>query len=185
MRLLMFTYKVDEEVSLKIKDFQDSSELFNLIDSSRDYLKKWMTWVESTKNEEDVRKRTKNDLYEFAEQKGMHFLILHKGSIVGTISLKYFDWSIKSAEIGYWLAEEFQGQGLMTKAVKALLDYGFDQLHLNKIEIWAAKKNMKSRSVPERLGFVQEGMRRDDEIINGKYVTMIIYGMLKSEWNAR
>lgn len=178
----MFTCKVDEEVSLKIKDFQDSAELFKLIDSSREYLREWMTWVDATKNEEDVSERTKKDLYEFAEQKGMHFLILYKGSIVGTISLKYFDWSIKSAEIGYWLAEEFQGKGIMTKAVKAVLGYGFQQLQLNKIEIWAAEKNTKSRSIPERLGFIQEGVRRDDEIINGKYVTMVIYGMLMSEW---
>lgn len=178
----MFQYKIDEDLSLKLNDYQDSEEFYNLIEASREHLKEWMTWVDAIKDQNDVEINIQRNLLKFANKKGMHFLILYKSKIVGSIGLKEFSWDIKSAEIGYWISPEFQGKGIITKAVKAVLIYGFDTVGLNKIEIWAAEKNTKSRNVPERLGFVQEGIRRNNEIIDGKYHNMVIYGLLKSEW---
>jgi len=178
----MLDYKINEDISLKLKDYQDSHELFKLIKSSREHLKEWMVWVDSVQTEEDVVKSIHKNLIEFAEQKGIHFLILYKGAIAGTIGLKYIDWSIKSAEIGYWLGKDYLGKGIMIEACRAVMKYGFQQLKLNKIEIWAAEDNQKSRQIPVKLGFTYEGMRRADEILNGKYVDMCIYGMLAKEW---
>lgn len=62
------------------------------------------------------------------------------------------NWSNKTAYIGYWLGEEFQGNGIMTKVAKTLTDYAFNELNLNKVEIRAAVENEKSRAIPERLG---------------------------------
>ena len=178
----MLDYKINEDISLKLKDYQDSHELFKLIKSSREHLKEWMVWVDSVQTEEDVVKSIHKNLIEFADQKGVHFLILYKGAIAGTIGLKYIDWSIKSAEIGYWLGKDYLGKGIMIEACRVVMDYGFQQLKLNKIEIWAAEDNQKSRQIPVKLGFTYEGMRRADEILNGKYVDMCIYGMLAKEW---
>jgi ribosomal-protein-serine acetyltransferase len=113
----------------------------------------------------------------------MHFVVLYNGEVAGDISLKEINWSIKSAEIGYWLGSAYTGKGIMTRAVRSMLDYAFNDLGLHKVEIWAAEENVKSRRVPERLGFVQEGTRRDDELIGGKYITMVIYGLLEDEWH--
>ncbi|MCC5894717.1 MAG: GNAT family N-acetyltransferase [Alkalibacterium sp.] len=178
----MFQYKINDQISLKLKDFHDTEELYALIDSSRDHLKEWMPWAMYTKDENDVASRTQQSLLDFAHQKGMHYVIIVDDHIVGSVSLKQFNWTVKSAEIGYWIAPEFQGKGIMTKAVKALLVYGFDYLKLNKLEVWAAAENKRSRSIPERLDFVEEGRRRANEYIDEKYFDMILYGLLKSEW---
>lgn len=180
----MFYYKIDEELSLKLKDYQDTKELYALIESSRDHLKVWMNWIHKVNGEEDIREGTNRNLQQYADQKSMHYLIIYKGEIAGTVGLKGFNWDVKSAEIGYWLGSDFQGKGIMTRAVKALMEYGFNYVGLDKLEVWAAEGNTKSRSIPERLGFVQEGMRRQNEILDGTYHNMIIYGMLKSEWGA-
>ncbi|GEK90567.1 GNAT family N-acetyltransferase [Alkalibacterium kapii] len=178
----MFTKIVDDEISLKLKEYQDNVEFFQLIDASRKHLRPFMVWVNSVQSVENVEEVTQQHLLEFVNKKAMHCLILYKGKIAGSISLQDFDWTTRSAEIGYWLGSDFTGRGIMTRSVSTLLDYAFSELDLHKVEIWAAEENTKSRQIPERLGFTQEGKRRDNEYINGKYLTMVIYGLLKDEW---
>ena len=70
----------------------------------------------------------------------------------------------------------------MTKTVLALLQYAFEDLQLNKVEIRAAVGNAKSRAIPERLGFTKEGTIREAEWLYDHYVDHVAYGMLASEW---
>ncbi|SFC57252.1 ribosomal-protein-serine acetyltransferase [Alkalibacterium subtropicum] len=179
----MFTQKIDEEIALKLKEYQDTQKMFALIDASRKQLSQWMTWVDEVRSPEDVEKVTRRQLLQFVKKEAMHFVILYRDEVAGEISLKEIDWTIQSGEIGYWLGSAYTGKGIMARAVKSMLAYAFEELALHKVEIWAAEENAKSRRIPERLGFVQEGTRRDDELIGGKYITMIIYGMLENEWH--
>lgn len=96
-----------------------------------------------------------------------------------------FNWSNKTAYIGYWLGEDFQGKGIMTKVAKALTDPAFSNLKLNKVEIRAAAENEKSRGIPERLGFVKEGCIRKSEWLYDHYVDSIVYGVLADEWQGK
>ena len=73
----------------------------------------------------------------------------------------------------------------MTKVAKALTDYAFTHLKLNKVEIRAAVENKKSRSIPERLGFVYEGTLRQAEWLYDHYVDHAVYGMLADEWKVK
>jgi ribosomal-protein-serine acetyltransferase len=73
----------------------------------------------------------------------------------------------------------------MTKVANALTEYAFKELYLNKVEIRAAVGNKKSRSIPERLGFFNEGCIRQAEWLYDHYVDHIVYGMLVNEWNER
>jgi len=73
----------------------------------------------------------------------------------------------------------------VTEAVKELLNIGFGELRLNKIEIRCAEKNSKSRAIPERLGFTYEATLRQRELLYTKYVDHVVYSMLASEYNAQ
>ena len=86
--------------------------------------------------------------------------------------------------IGYWLGEEFQGKGIMTAASRILIHYAFDEFQLNRVEIRCAVGNTRSRAIPERLGFIQEGMIGDGEWLYDHYVDLIVYRMLAREWTA-
>jgi ribosomal-protein-serine acetyltransferase len=102
---------------------------------------------------------------------------------VGVAGFNSINWSNKTAYIGYWLGEGFQGNGIMTKVAKALTDYAFIELGLNKVEIRAAVENKKSRSIPERLGFKNEGCIRQAEWLYDHYVDHVVYGILADEWD--
>ncbi|MEC0276957.1 GNAT family N-acetyltransferase, partial [Peribacillus frigoritolerans] len=66
---------------------------------------------------------------------------------------------------------------------KALTDYAFIELKLDKVEIRVAEENKKSRGIPERLGFINEGCIRQAEWLYDHYVDHIVYGMLTKDWN--
>jgi ribosomal-protein-serine acetyltransferase len=106
----------------------------------------------------------------FAENNGMNCGIYYQGRMAGCIGLHGYDWSNKKTSIGYWLGAEYQGKGIMTSTCKAIIDYIFNELKLNRVEIRAAVSNAKSRAIPERLGFVQEGIVRQG---NGCMIIML------------
>ncbi|HDR7601785.1 TPA: GNAT family N-acetyltransferase [Bacillus mycoides] len=180
----MLIHKIDEEVSLRMFNEGDAEKFYNLIISSKSYLKEWLGWIDYIESPEDTVKNIKARLKEFMENGGYpkSFAIIYKGDIAGTIGFNDINKANKIGIVGYWLGENFQGKGIMTKALKTLIDYGFKELALNKIEISVAVENKKSRALPERFGFVEEGKLRQAEWLYDHYVDHVIYGLLAAEW---
>ncbi len=181
----MFIHKINKDLSLKLIELHDAERLFELIDQSRDYLKEWLSWVDFTKNVDDTKNFIRGCLKGYADNESLHTVILFKGEIVGVASFNSMNWLNKTAYIGYWLGEKYQGKGIITNVSKELTNYAIHQLTLNKVEIRAAVENTKSRSIPERLGFVNEGTIRQAEWLYDHYVDHVVYGVLASEWKAR
>lgn len=90
----------------------------------------------------------------------------------------------KSAEIGYWIAEKASGQGLVTKSCRRIIDHAFGEMGLNRISIKCATENIKSRAIPERLGFIREGIEREAALLHGKFYDLVVYSLLAREWAA-
>lgn len=178
----MLKWKVDEKITLRPIEVGDSSHIFELTEKNRDYLREWLPWVDATQSVRDTRMSIKQMKKYQEERLGLTFVILYDGEIVGMASFNSFDWINKITYIGYWLDASFQGKGIMTKVVRALCNYAFVDLRLNRVEICAAVENRKSRAIPERLGFKLEGIRRSAEWVNDRFVDHAIYGMLAEEW---
>lgn len=70
----------------------------------------------------------------------------------------------------------------MTAAVRLLVDHALSLWRLNRVEIRVAAENRRSRAISERLGFRQEGMLRQAELIDGRYLASIVYSMLAADW---
>lgn len=180
--IVMFIHKIDEDLSLKIQEMRDAERIFELTDSSREYLKEWLPWLEFTNEIQDTRNFIKSGSSNFVEGKSLGAVILYKDEIVGIGGFNNINHANKTAYIGYWLGQEYQGKGIMTRVAKALTDYALTDLKLNKVEIRAAVENHKSRSIPERLGYTEEGTIRQAEWLHDHYVDHVVYGMLASEW---
>src|SRR5699024_2318683 len=161
---------------------RDALRLFTLTNESREHLKEWLPWVDMIQSEEDSLRFIKQTLQDYLDFHKVTMGIIYQGELVGVIGFNRIDTTNKIASIGYWLAKDFGGKGIMTRAVTAFLTYGFTNLLLNKIEIRVAKENIASRAIPERLDFVQEGIIRAAEKLNNIYVDHVLYGMLKDEW---
>jgi ribosomal-protein-serine acetyltransferase len=100
------------------------------------------------------------------------------------VGLEPLDWTHRSTSVGYWLGERYQGRGLMTRAVAAVVEHAVSVWQLNRIEIRAAVGNARSRAIPQRLGFRAEGTLREAERVGDRYLDTVVYSLLASEWRA-
>ncbi|WP_303752625.1 GNAT family N-acetyltransferase, partial [Staphylococcus aureus] len=101
----------------------------------------------------DTRAFIKRGLLQFADGNGFQCGIWYVGTLVGVIGLHEINHMHRKTSLGYYLDKQFEGRGIMTQAVEALIKYCFDEIDLNRIEISAAANNEKSQAIPERLGF--------------------------------
>ena len=106
-------------------------------------------------------------------------------AVVGTCTLFHLDAQCRSAEVGYVLRVPEWGKGYASEAVSAMLDWGFEQLDLNRVGADVDPRNTPSVRAVERLGFVREGHLRERWIVGGEICDSWIYGLLAREWRAR
>jgi len=88
----------------------------------------------------------------------------------------------KKAEIGLWILKEHWGKGIFKEIMPKLFELGFTQLHLNRIEGYVVKENIKCNKAVKKINFTHEGTMRECEIKNGEKVDYEIYAILKREW---
>lgn len=105
--------------------------------------------------------------------------------MAGQIEYNYLDWVNRKTEIGYWLGASYQGKGLVTKSCRVLIDYAFNELKLNRVEMQCGAENARSRKIPENLGFREEGVIRQAQWLHDHFVDLVIYGMLAGEWRGK
>jgi ribosomal-protein-serine acetyltransferase len=173
---------IDAGLRLRPLSPADAPALFAALDASRDHLRPWMTWLEETRSVDDSRGAIDRITASREARNGDVCAILADGRLVGTIGLHGVDWTHRRAELGYWLAADVTGRGLMTRSCRAVLEMAFGELGLNRLEIRAAAENHPSRAVAERLGFKLEGLLREAGWVYGRPVDCAVYGLLAREW---
>ncbi len=178
----MFYREIDHDLKLAITLPHFAEELYNLVDKNRDYLKEWLPWLDANTKQKDTEDFIKSVVSQMAEGRGLNCVILFQKNIVGLVSYNTIEPSTRTGAIGYWLDKDHGKKGIMTKSVTKLIDIGFDELALRKVEIRCAVENTKSRAIPERLNLKEEGVIRNAENLYGRYVDHVVYGLLKDEW---
>lgn len=179
----MQSFKINEFKELKLLEINDSEELFDLVDKNRKYLKQWLPWVDSTITSDDTRKFIQSCIEKFAGNKAFEAGIWFKGKMAGVIGIHEIEWEKEETALGYWIAEEYQGNALVTDSCKVILKYCFDELKLKKVEIRCATENIKSRAIPQRLGFKESGKREMAEWLYDHYVDHVIYSISRDDFN--
>lgn len=178
----MVGLKVDEEIDIIIFEQEHAGEFFHLIDKNRGYLRIWLPWIDDIRFTFDAQRFITANSYYFSNSNGYHTGIWYKKKLAGSIGFIDIDWDNKITSIGYWVDLDFQGHGIITRSCRAMINHAFKELELNRVEIKCARENIKSRMIPERLGFVQEGIIREAEWIYDHYVDHAIYGMIARDW---
>jgi ribosomal-protein-serine acetyltransferase len=178
----MLEVDLGEGRSLRALDDADADELFALIDANRAYLAHWMPFVGQTRGAGDSLAFVRAARRQYEENRGMQLAVLQGEQIIGVAGFHAIDWNRRSTSIGYWLAADRQGAGTMTTAVCALLDHAFERWELARVEIRAGVANRRSRAIPERLGFREEGVLRSAERIGTRVIDHVVYVMTARDW---
>ncbi|MDU0154651.1 GNAT family N-acetyltransferase [Bacillus cabrialesii] len=129
-------------------------------------LKAWLPFAQELPTVEETEINLRNAHINFLKRESFRFLIFDKASnnFIGITSLQRIDWTIPKCEIGYWVNTKFGGNGNMTEAIKKLATFGLHNIKFRRIEIRCESTNLKSRAIPEKLGFVFEGTLRNDDL---------------------
>jgi ribosomal-protein-serine acetyltransferase len=178
----VFKIIVDHEIELVLLDFFHAEELFKLIMDNDKYLREWLPWLDNNQTFEAMNAFIASTKKKFSENNGFEVAIRYKKQLAGILGVHPINWANKKTSIGYWIAEPFQGNGIITRSCKSVLDYLFNNYGLNRIAIECGVGNKKSRAIPERLGFVLEGILKDNEWLYDHYIDSAIYSMLKRDW---
>jgi len=176
------TINVNKDIKLRSWKLKWAADLFRLVDKNRKYLRSWLPWVPGIKKVADSKKFIANSLKEQKKGIGLELSVWYKDKLVGCLGLHGLSKDNRRASIGYWLDSSYQGKGIMTGSVKALIDYSFRELNLNRIGIEIATKNTKSLAIAKRLNFVKEGVVREFELVNNRLLDNAVYSLLKREW---
>jgi ribosomal-protein-serine acetyltransferase len=157
----------------------DDRGLFALVEANRDRLHPWMPWEPRTLGPTETRSFIERAIASETDYEANGIWV--DGELVGTIGFRV-DVPDEKGEIGYWIDRGSEGRGIVTRASRRFLAFGFDELGLHRIELHAAVENRRSRAVAERLGMVEEGIHRQSERVADGFLDSVVYGLLADEW---
>jgi len=103
------------------------------------------------------------------------------GRLIGTVRLSVISKDHWTGDIGYGLNADFHGLGYMTEAVRAALNFGFNELGMHRISATTDVQNVASCRVLERVGMIQEGLLRQDKLVRGEWRDSFLYAVLEGE----
>lgn len=179
-----FVLRLDDDLVVGLLERRHARCLHELVRANRDHLRRFLPWAEDP-TLETTTDFIERSLEDFAGGRGFQGGLWYRGELIGGLGLPRFDRGHLRTEIGYWLAAASEGKGLMTRAVTALIRHLFTVEGMNRIEIRARSDNRRSRALPERLGFTEEGTLRQQVLERGSWHDHVVYSLLRSEWQQR
>ena len=172
-------------ISLSVLCTHEAETLYALINRNRGHLREWLPWVDATRDPQDTRRFLELSYRSYLRGGGFSFGIRREGELAGVIGFHGFDTANRVTSLGYWLAKDACGQGVMRAAVAGCVGYAFGDRRMNRLYVRCATKNQRSRRVPETLGFVHEGTQREAEWLYDHFVDLEVYSLLAAEWRER
>jgi [ribosomal protein S5]-alanine N-acetyltransferase len=174
-----------KQIYLRYAEMRDHEDWARLRAQSREFLEPWEpTWPTDDLSRAAFRRRLRRNRDEILADEAYPFLIFRAADhvLVGGLTLGQVRRGVaQTATLGYWMGETHAGQGLMSNAVRAVIDHAFGPLGLRRIEAACLPHNQRSIRLLEHLGFRKEGIARAYLQINGRWQDHLFYALLDSD----
>lgn len=173
-----------ERLILRPYRAEDARALYAAVNESRARLRLWLDWVDDFDSFDHARYYVSGAAHDWVRRRDLFFGIFDReGRYLGNSGLHNIDWSLPSFEIGYWLRDGAERQGYAREAVLRLLQFTFEDLHANRVEIRCDPRNERSRLVAERLGFMYEGcLRNSRQDPDGSPRDTVVYALVPDDY---
>lgn len=161
---------------------EDAENYFKLIENNRENIAEFFPdTVTDTKDINSTISLINKKVSLWEKREGQYFTVydILTKKIIGVVSIKNIDWKTEKCELSFFIDNNYRSRGVTTKAVKLIIEYCFRDLQLNKVFLRIAEKNIASRHVAEKNGFIKEGiLRKDFKTSDGRWLDLIYYGLL-------
>jgi ribosomal-protein-serine acetyltransferase len=164
-------------------DATDTRELWSAVESSRPHLEPWLPWVPFNTDLDSSGRYAEASAADWDAARATRFSIRDRQShrFLGVIGLESFAHLHESVELGYWLRVDSWGKGLMTEAGRGVLDWAFGSVNAHRVRVAAATDNHPSLAVIGRLGFRFEGIARQAERVNARWLDHAVFALLVTD----
>ena len=172
----------DDLIELKARINHDyDNEYFQQINQNREFLRQYLLWVDKTNSLDDCVSASKMFTDEWANGKIFAYSLILKATnrLIGSIDLHNIDNDNYKAEIGYWLAQQENGKGLMSRAVKLIEKTAFE-LGFHRIELEIQKDNLSSIRVAEHNNYKFEGTHKDALYKYGQFYDKLVFAKINN-----
>jgi ribosomal-protein-serine acetyltransferase len=174
-------FEVGDGITLRAWREEDVQIALEAVKRNSDHLGTFMRWMTPEYDLAAAQKFIAEAIINRLQRTKLQLGIFYGPELVGSIGYVYLDFDAKKTEIGYWIGRDAEGKGIITRACRVLIDYAFDELGMNRVEIRCSTKNIRSAAVPERLGFTKEGVLRQAEPLKDGLHDFNIYGLLAQD----
>lgn len=173
-----------KRLKLRKLEMADTQDLFEY--ASEPAVSRFMPW-QAHQTTDDTAEFIDFILKGYEKNKKLTWAIELKSEnkMIGTIDFVSWLQKRQRAEVGYTLSHHYWGQGLMLEAAEALIDFGFKEMDLIKVEAPIMLDNKQSQRLAEKLGMIREGVARKHMVIKGEFVDLAMYAVLKEEFYSR
>ncbi|NRR30627.1 GNAT family N-acetyltransferase [Oxalobacteraceae bacterium] len=175
-------FDLGDSLSVRPIAMADAAALASLVRDNISHLEAFLPVLAQLASEEQAAAQLKRGADAFAANVTLEWHIFEHGVLCGAVRVKDIDPGSKSAALGYYLGQQFQGRGIATSAVLAVIDYCFADLELNRIELKCAVGNTQSAALAKRIGFTLEGVMRQAEYLHGEFVDHQLFSLLRQEF---
>ena len=172
-------------VVLRVPAIGDYAQWAKLREESRAFLSPWEpVWPPDDLTKVSFRRRIRRYQREIRSGTGFPFFIFTPDgqTLLGGLTLAHIQrGATQSAVLGYWMGEAHAGKGFMSAAVRAVEEFAFDTLHLNRVEAACLPHNAASIRLLEKVGFTREGYARKYLCIEGRWQDHILFGLVRGD----
>lgn len=182
----MFQLIVDNEIALVLAEERHAQAMTDLILRNQDRLARWEPWAEQRATLDSTRAYIRAALEDFVRGRQVSTIVTLDGGrrFIGRCGIRVNPHA-GTGDIGYWIDRDFEGQGITTRAARALINSSFDELGLSKMELRTSVDNKRSRSVAERLGFEFEGVLPKALQFKSRADDVALFGVTARQWRAQ
>jgi ribosomal-protein-serine acetyltransferase len=184
----MFSFPLAEDAVLILRTASITDAYNELVAVNQKRLAQWEPWADKPPVLEETREFLEASARSWLAGTELPVVIAVREDglwyLAGALSLR-IDHYVRSGEVGYWIGADYEGRGLITKSVAALLDQAFGPLGLDRVTLHTDPVNERSRAVARRLGFVEEATLRQATAFADERRDEVVYGMLADEWRQR
>ncbi|SDI85812.1 Protein N-acetyltransferase, RimJ/RimL family [Actinokineospora alba] len=180
----MLSVALTENAELRALEPWQGAEFFEHIDSARDYLDTWLPWVARIVDAGSAEVLLQSYADRQAKGEGRIYGIWIDGKLVGGTLFRTFDQRFNNCEVGVWLAPEAVGRGLVTRAVRLMIEWAVEERGMARVVWQAGATNTRSLATAERIGFTKEGVHREEFPHNGVRHDIVVYSILADEWRS-
>ena len=164
---------------------EDAQPLYDAIMESQERLQQWMAWAHTYHAVDDAVEfvRGQSGHWALHNHIGTGIFMKADGTLLGSVGLHLHDLHVPVVELGYWIRSSAEGKGYVSEAVRRMAAFAFTEFGVQRLVIRCDARNIRSKAVAERLGFIAEGCHRRDSIgTDGTIRDTLVYAMTPDDY---